>query len=196
MDVTRYDPVWREAETYLRARKNDIHIPLSFAWCQKLLDLHPQADRDICSLAILLHDIGWHSVDQAKIIGEGFRSKNFLQSDVRYFHEKEGVRLGTQVLRATGWSDSVIDAVCEIIDGHDTRSAPHHLNDRIMRDSDKLWRYEVTGIAVACDWFGVTPHVYVDQVEAQLPKFETEHGRRLAEAELADTRRKLMLHVL
>jgi len=29
-----------------------------------------------------------------------------------------------------------------------------------------------------------------------LPKFETEHGRRLAEAEMADTRRKLMLHVL
>ncbi|HPG04610.1 MAG TPA: metal-dependent phosphohydrolase, partial [Rhodoblastus sp.] len=74
--------------------------------------------------------------------------------------------------------------------------SPHHLNDRIMRDSDKLWRYEVTGIAVACDWFGVTPHAYVDQVEAQLPKFETEHGRRLAEAEMADTRRKLMLHVL
>ena len=196
MDVTRYDPVWREAETYLRARKNDIHIPLSFAWCQKLLDLHPQADRDICSLAILLHDIGWHSVDQATIIGEGFRSKNFLQSDVRYFHEKEGVRLGTQVLRATGWSDEIIAAVCEIIDGHDTRSDPLHLNDRIMRDSDKLWRYEVTGIAVACDWFGVTPHAYVDQVEAQLPKFETEHGRRLAEAELAETRRKLMLHVL
>ena len=195
-DLTRYDPVWRSAEPYMRARKNDVHIPLSFAWCQKLLDLYPQADRDICSLAILLHDIGWYSIDMKIIIEQGFRSGNFLQSDARYLHERESVRLGTEVLRGSGWDEATVAAVCEIIDGHDTRPNPHHLNDRIMRDSDKLWRYEVTGVAVACDWFGVTPHNYADQVEAQLVKFETGHGRAMAEAELAVTRDKLMLHVL
>jgi HD superfamily phosphodiesterase len=196
MDLTRYDPVWRTAEPYLRARKNDVHIPLCFAWCQELLDHYRDGDRDVCSLAILLHDIGWYSIDNETIIGEGFRSENFLQSDVRYLHEKEGVRLATDVLRATGWADDVIAAVCEIIDGHDTRPEPRHLNDRIVRDSDKLWRYEVTGAAVACDWFGVTPHAFVDLFEAQLGKFETEFGRSLAEAELVKTRRRLMLHVI
>jgi len=83
-DLTRYDPVGRTAEPYMRARKNDVHIPLSFAWCQKLLDLYPQADRDICSLAILLHDIGWYSIDMETIIEQGFRRDNFLQSDARY----------------------------------------------------------------------------------------------------------------
>lgn len=196
MDLSRYDPVWRKAEPYMRARKNDVHTPLSFAWAQRLLDHFPDADRDICSLAILLHDIGWYTIDMDRIISEGFRSENIMQSDVRYLHEAEGVRLGTDVLRATGWSEDIIEHVCQIIDGHDTRPDPHHLNDRIVRDSDKLWRYEVTGISVAADWFGVTPGQYADRVAGELHKFETDYGRELAEAELEKTRKQLMLHVL
>jgi len=196
VDPARYDPVWRASEPYMRARRNDVHIPLSFSWCQRLLDLHSEADRDICSLAILLHDIGWYSIDMERIIDEGFRSENPLQSDVRYLHEAEGVRLGTDVLRQTGWSEEVIAQVCEIIDGHDTRPDPHHLNDRIVRDADKLWRFEPTGIAVACEWFGMTPHAYADLLEKQTGILETAPGREMATRELAATRARLMLHVL
>ena len=195
-DLSRYDPVWRAAEPYMRARKNDVHIPLSFAWCVKLLEHFPQADRDVCLLAILLHDIGWWAIDMETIIAEGFRSGNILQSDVRYRHEAEGVRLGTEVLRATGWDEGVIAQVCEIIDGHDTRIDPRHLNDRIVRDADKLWRYEVTGTAVGCDWFGETPVQNCARNEAILPKFETAPGRAMAAAELVRTRALLLAHLL
>ncbi|MCF8511108.1 MAG: HD domain-containing protein [Rhodobacteraceae bacterium] len=195
-DLSRYDPVWRAAEPYMRARKNDVHIPLSFDWCVRLLDHFPQADRDVCLLAILLHDIGWWAIDMETIIAEGFRSENILQSDVRYRHEAEGVRLGTEVLRKTGWSEEIIAQVCEIIDGHDTRIEPRHLNDRIVRDSDKLWRYEVTGTAVGCDWFGENPGQNCDRNEKILPKFETEPGRAMATAALAETRKALKIHVL
>lgn len=196
VDLTRYDPVWREAEPYMRARKNDVHIPLSFAWAQRLLDHYSEADRDVCSLAILLHDIGWYTIDMDRIISEGFRSDNILQSDVRYLHEEEGVRLGTEVLRATGWSEGIIAQVCEIIDGHDTRPEPHHLNDRVVRDADKLWRYEVTGISVAADWFGFTPHDYANRLAAEVDKLETDLGRTLAVETLKDSRKRLMLHVI
>lgn len=196
VDVARYDPVWRQAEPYMRARKNDVHIPLSFAWAQRLLDLYPEADRDICSLAILLHDIGWYSIDMQDIIEKGFSGPNMLQSDVRYLHESEGVRLGTDVLKATGWNDDVIAQVCEIIDGHDTRPDPHHLNDRIVRDADKLWRFDVPGVSVACEWFKTTPHGYADRLEKQKNQLETEAGRRMATDTLAKTRAALMLHVI
>ena len=56
----------------------------------------------------------------------------------------------------------------EIIDGHDTRAEPRSLNDRLVRDADKLWRFTVTGIAVACDWFKMTPHQYADRLEKQV----------------------------
>lgn len=195
-DLARYDPVWRAAEPYMRAHKNDVHIPLSFDWAVRLLAHFPQADRDVCLLAILLHDIGWWAIDMETIIAEGFRSANILTSDVRYRHEAEGVRLAREVLRATGWPQTVIDQVCEIIDGHDTRAEPRHLNDRIVRDADKLWRYEVTGTAVGCDWFGETPSQNCHRNEAILPKFETEPGRAMATATLAETRRALKVGVL
>jgi hypothetical protein len=195
-DTARYDPVWRAAEPYMRARKNDIHIPLAFGWAQAILESYPQANRDVCLLAILLHDIGWWAIDIEDIISQGFRGDNPLQSDVRYRHEAEGVRLGTEVLRKTGWSEDIIVQVCEIIDGHDTRQDPRHLNDRIVRDADKLWRYEVSGIAIAADWFGKTPHAIIADVEAKLDWFETPEGRAMAMRELAITKKSLKFDVL
>ena len=196
IDTARYDPVWRAAEPYMRARKNDVHIPLSFGWALRLLEHHPAADRDVCLLAILLHDIGWWAIDMKDIIAQGFRGANMLQLDVRYRHEAEGVRLGAEVLRKTGWDEAMVGQVCEIIDGHDTRKEPRHLNDRIVRDADKLWRYSVTGIAIAADWFGMTPSAYANRIETELGWFETPQGREMALAELAVTRAQLMMHVL
>lgn len=196
LDLSRFDPVWKRAEPYMRARKNDVHIPLSFDWAVRLLEHFPDADADVCLLAILLHDIGWWAIDMETIIAEGFRGENILQSDVRFRHETEGVRLATEVLRDTGWKAEMIAQVCEIIDGHDTRLEPRHLNDRIVRDADKLWRYEVTGTAIASEWFGETPAQNCIRNEAILPKFETEPGRAMAAAELAVTRRKLKIGVL
>jgi HD superfamily phosphodiesterase len=195
-DTARYDPVWRAAELYMRARKNDIHIPLAFNWTLEILESYPEANRDVCLLAILLHDIGWWAIDMEEIIEQGFRTENHLQSDVRYRHEVEGVKLGTEVLRKTGWSEAVIAQVCEIIDGHDTRKAPRHLNDRIVRDADKLWRYNITGIAIAADWFGKTPHAYAADMESKIDWFETPIGRAMAERELIITKKALMFNVL
>lgn len=195
-DFARYDPVWRKAEPYMRARKNDIHIPLSFRWAARLLEDYTEADRDVCLLAILLHDIGWYAIDKEDIIEKGFSGPNMLQSDVRYLHEAEGVRMGTEVLEATGWDADMIGQVCEIIDGHDTRPEPRHLNDRIVRDADKLWRFDVTGIAVASDWFKLTPHGYAERLEDQKSTLETEAGRNFATEALAASRNMLMLHVI
>jgi hypothetical protein len=193
--VSRYDAVWRAAEPYLRARKNDIHIPLSFAFARRLLELHPQADEDIVSLAILLHDIGWWTIDMKDIIEKGF-GPDMMQSEVRFLHEREGVRLSREVLAGTGWPESAIAAVGTIIDGHDTRPAARSLDDRLVRDADKLWRFTVTGVAIACDWFKLTPHQYADRLNQLAPRLETEAGRRIAADQLAKTRAALMLHLI
>ncbi len=193
--TSRYDAVWRRAEPYLRARKNDVHIPLSFAWAQRLLAAYGEADRDIVSLAILLHDIGWYSIDMEDIVNKGF-GPDMMKSDVRFLHESEGVRLSRIVLEETGWPQAAIAAVAEIIDGHDTRPDPRHLNDRLVRDADKLWRFSVTGVAVACDWFKMTPHRYAERLEQQVAQLETASGREWAAETLSATRAALMLHLI
>ena len=119
-----------------------------------------------------------------------------MQSDVRILHEQEGVRLSRGVLQRTGWPEESIAAVGEIIDGHDTRAQPRSLNDRLVRDADKLWRFTVTGVAVACDWFRLTPRQYADRLGRQLGLLETDAGRRMAEAELPRTRAALLLDLI
>ena len=89
-----------------------------------------------------------------------------------------------------------IAAVGEIIDGHDTRPYPRSLNDRLVRDADKLWRFTVTGVAVASDWFKLNPRQYADRLDGQFALLETEAGRQMATQELAATRQALMLHLI
>ena len=100
------------------------------------------------------------------------------------------------MLTETGWSEPVIAAVGEIIDGHDTRPYPKSLNDRIVRDADKLWRFTVTGVSVACDWFKMTPHQYAARLRDQFKLLETPEGPGIAERELARTHKVLMLHLI
>src|SRR6478752_1767850 len=58
----RYDDVWRASEPYMRARKNDVHIPLSFAFARKLLEAHPEADQDI----VLAAEVGESAMEAAR----------------------------------------------------------------------------------------------------------------------------------
>ena len=149
----KYNKIFKAAEKYMRVRKNDVHIPISYSYALKLIENYPSADADLASTAIILHDIGWYSIDEEDIFKKGFQSENFMQSDVRYLHESEGVRLSAEVLSSLNFSAAFIEKVGEIIDGHDTRSFAKSLEDKIVRDADKLWRFTATGVSVACDWF-------------------------------------------
>jgi HD superfamily phosphodiesterase len=189
--MTDHGPVWAAARPYMCARKNDVHIPLAYDYAQRLLTHHPAADPEVVLLAILLHDIGWAVVDQEAIYREGF-GPNMMQSDVRIAHEREGARLAEEILSGLDYEPDVRARVVEIIDGHDTREEALSEEDELVKDSDALWRFSVAGIAVACDWFGLTPGAYADRTEPQIEtRLFTETARTIARAELAETRRRL-----
>jgi hypothetical protein len=125
------DEVWRAAAPYLRVRKNDIHVPISFDYAERLLEEHPQADEMVVRLAILLHDIGWYTIDERDIFSKGF-GKNWKQSGVRYLHEREGCRMAKEVLGNLGYDGTTISRVVAIIDGHDTRPEARSLEDMLV----------------------------------------------------------------
>lgn len=183
--------VWAAARPYMRARKNDVHIPMAYDYAQRLLAQQPEVDGEIVSLAILLHDIGWAVVDQEAIYREGF-GPNMMESEVRRAHEREGARLAREILERLDWDPAIVERVVEIIDGHDTR--PHALSaeDALVKDADVLWRFSVAGIGIGCDWFAMTPGEYAGHTEPQIEgRLFTESARVIARAELADTRRIL-----
>jgi HD domain len=191
------DDVWRAAGGYLRTRKNDVHTPLSYAFAEELCDAHPEADGLVVRLAILLHDTGWHGIDEERIYKEGFSGENWKQSDVRYLHEERGCAIATDLLPPLGYDEDVVGRVCAIIDGHDTRAEAYSLEDGLVRDADRLWRFTPAGIGIASGWFNKTPSEYVSQLENKtFPELKTETGRQLARRELAASRTALKIGLL
>jgi len=195
--MNKHLQVYKAAEKYMRVRKNDVHIPLSYKYALKLIEKYPNADADLAAISIILHDIGWYSIDEDDIFKKGFQSENFMQSDVRYLHESEGVRLSAKLLKDLGYPEEFIQKVASIIDGHDTRNFSKSLEDEIVRDADKLWRFTVTGVSVACDWFKQTPSRYCNRLESDIiPQLHLPESIEMAKADLAETRKELLCDVI
>jgi hypothetical protein len=195
----RYATAWAAARPYMRARKNDVHIPLSFWYAERLLEHHPEADADVVLLAIMFHDTGWAVIDEDRIYREGFATGDQevdLASDVRILHEKEGARLAAEALGGE-WDAAVVEEVATIIDGHDSRLHALSRNDELVKDADKLWRYSVTGLAVSCDWFSMTPGQYAARLERQVREaLFTDAAREIGARDLAQSRAILQADVL
>ena len=194
--ATDLDPVWARVVPETRARSNDIHLPISLAYAERLCAVHPEADALVVRVTILLHDTGWGRVDEERILSEGF-SGDWRKADIRYEHERQGCLIAEEVLPALGYDEAFVARVTAIIDGHDTRPEPRSLEDSLVRDADRLWRFDHTGIALAHNWFKMTPSAYMDRLEAEIvPELQTSAARRMAKADLARSRALLKASVL
>jgi Predicted HD superfamily hydrolase len=190
------DALWRAVEPATRTRANDVHLPLTVAYAERLCVAHPEANAELVRVTALLHDTGWSRVDEERIFSEGF-GVDWKQSRVRFEHEEHGCDIAREVLPGLGYSAEFVDAVVAIIDGHDTRPEAHSLEDALVRDADRLWRFSGVGIAIACSWFSTTPHGYAHLTETKdYPELLTVAGQRLALAELARAKRMFRMDVL
>lgn len=182
------DPIWRSVVAETRARSNDIHLPISLAFAERLCEAYPEADALLVRVAILLHDTGWGRVDEERILSEGF-SGDWRKADIRFEHERQGCLIAQEVLPELGYDQEFIDRVVEIIDGHDTRKEAKSLEDALVRDADRLWRFDHTGIALAHGWFKLTPAQYMDRLEIEIiPELQTQAAVKMAEADLQRSR--------
>lgn len=195
--MDKYRQIFKAATLYLRVRKNDVHVPLSFLYAQRLLELKPGLDKDVVCAAIILHDIGWYNIDAGDLLTKAFAGPDFLTSDVRYLHESEGIKLAKPLLNQLGYPAEFIEKVCAIIDGHDTRKFAQSPEDEIVRDADKLWRFNIVGVCVACDWFKLTPNEYIDRLTADVMRqLHLHESIEIAEQDIAESRKILLNGVI
>jgi len=191
-----YDALWSSVVGETRTRGNDIHLPISLAFAARLCAAHPAADRELVMVSVLLHDTGWAHVDESRIISEGFAG-DWRKAAIRFEHEAEGCAVARRVLPGLGYSDSFIERVCDIIDGHDTRHVAFSLEDALMRDADRLWRFDVAGIALASSWFGMDPATYTDRLASEIvPELITQAAVDMATADLGRSTALLRTAVL
>ncbi len=182
--IERDAPIWQAARPWLDVRSNDEHTLIAYRLGVALLRSHPEAEARVVLPAILLHDVGWKMFPEeqlARAVGPAAKYPELQRA-----HEIESVRIARGELERLAIPDIDIDRVVAIIDGHDTRSQALSLEDALMKDADKLWRFTPHGVACICDWFETPPKDTVAMLESYvLPQLVTETGRIMAHALLA-----------
>ena len=190
MILERHQPIWQAARPFLQTRSNEQHTWYCYVFAQQLLKLHPEAVSEIVLPTLLLHDVGWSTVpDDKQLFAFG---PNMRYPALRRQHETEGVRIATEILTDLGYDPEKINQIVAIIDGHDTRKESLSLNDSLVKDADKLWRYTPFGLATVRDWFGYTTIEQLALLEKWLGyRFYTETAVHMARGLLGN----LILHV-
>ena len=187
---TIYEEIYRIAEPYWRTRQNDIHVPLAYDFAKRLLTHYPQADAAVVLPAILLHDVGW------KVVPEARQAKAFgpqaTDKAANRLHEVEGAKIAGEILASLNYNADKVREITAIIDGHDSRQEAISLNDKLVKDADKLWRFTPTGINIDHRRFGIEAETYVNWVSTRIDDwFFTPQAKTMAQAALAEARLEL-----
>jgi hypothetical protein len=149
----RDQEIWQRALPHLRVRDNDTHTLHSYGIARALVPLVPGARAEIVLPAVLLHDSGWSTVPEDRIL-EAIAPRPLYPELVR-IHEIEGACIAREVLHEVGLPAADIDEIATIIDGHDSRPRALDPSDAAMKDADKLWRITPHGLATIRRWFGL-----------------------------------------
>jgi HD superfamily phosphodiesterase len=192
MTSDRYARIYALAEPYWQTRSNEVHVPESYALAQQLLDACPEADADTVLPAILLHDIGYMVVPADDHLKGLAGAAKGWEPDITRRHEIEGAALAGEILAEVGWDAERMRLIQDIVDGHDSRPEAVSLEDALVKDADKLWRFTESAVRICHEWMELTPDAYMDWVESKIDGWLfTEAARDLARRELAHSRTAL-----
>ena len=170
------------AVPYLDTRQNDIHTDIATEFAYQLLKMEG-GDEDVVIPAIVLHDVGWKMVPEDKQL-KAF-GPHTIYPELRRVHEVEGAKIAETILRQAEYENELIPEIVEIIEGHDTRLEALSPNDKIVKDSDKLYRYTVHAFRINMKRFQYTADQLLEWLRSHFPTwFFTDSAKKLAAGEL------------
>jgi len=173
----------RLAKPFLDTRHNDVHTEISTQLAFDLLE-REGGDEDIVIPAIILHDTGWKRVP-AELHLKAFGPKA-TKPELNRLHEVEGVKIAKEILQGINYDPAKFERILEIIDGHDSRQKPLALNEMIVKDADKLWRYTKSGFHIDIERFGESYEEGLERLRSNLSGwFFTVTARKLATEKLS-----------
>lgn len=180
-------------QPYWAFRDNAVHIPESTRFARMLLQAIPAADADIVLPAILMHDNGYAKVPPETLYAGLKDAPVGFRADVTRLHEIEGAKIARDILESIRYPEEKIVEICQIIDGHDSREEALSLNDQLVKDADKLWRYTVSATNIAGrGWMKLTPEKFNTYVTERIDKWLfTDAAKAIARQTTQDTAHQL-----
>jgi len=177
-----HQKIFEKAKPFLRTRKNLIHTRIALRYALKLLKSE-KGEEGVVIPAIILHDVGWKVIpEHLHLTAFGPNPSNPKLTKV---HELEGAKIAKAILEKIHYPPKKLKEICQIIRGHDSRGRPLSWNDRIVKDSDKLWRYSRRGMAIDLGRFQIPRREYLVFLEAIIDHwFLTPTGKEIARKEI------------
>ena len=196
-----FEKIWEFSKPYLNTRKNDMHTKISLTFAYKLLEKEG-GDEGIVVPAVILHDVGWIRVAETLQL-QAF-GPNATSPEINRVHEIEGSKIAKGILKKVNYHTDSVEDIIEIIEGHDSRKEALSLNDKLVKDADKLFRYSKEGLHIDVERFGETYEEGIDRFERNVERwFFTAPAKEMARKELlsrirerqAVERRKCAFHM-
>ena len=177
-----FEKLWRAARPYLDTRANDIHTEISIQYAFQLIK-QEGGDVDVVIPAITLHDVGWKKVP-ADLQLQAFGPKA-KKPELNRLHEEESVKIARKILKQMDFDEVKSREILEIIDGHDSRKTALSLNDQVVKDADKLWRFSKEGFWIDLERFEETFDESMSRLKGNISNWLfTDTAKEIAATEL------------
>jgi hypothetical protein len=177
----KFQEIYELAKPYLDTRDNEMHTRIAFSFALRLLEKEG-GNAAVVLPAVLLHDVGWKSVPEElhlKAFGPGHNDMN-----INRVHEVEGARTAQRILEDVQYNPALMEEIVAIILEHDSRPQAISLNEAIVKDSDKLWRFSKEALEVDPKRFNIPPAVHTKWLKLQIVGwFITETAKIIATEE-------------
>jgi len=175
------------ASPFLEARQDLSHTRIAHEYALLLMQKEG-GNKLIVEPAIILHDVGW-SMLEPDDIGQayGVRAKGERAKQLNRVHELEGASIARKLLQDMDYDISLIDQITLIIEQHDSGKQIHSIEEGLVKDSDKLWRFSRVGFKEEIERQDLDPKSrYRYLTDHYQTWFFTKTGRSLAEKELKE----------
>ena len=99
------------------------------------------------------------------------------------------MKIAKEILTDLSYDPEKILEILSIIDGHDTRQEALSLNDQLVKDADKLWRFTPDGVDIDHSRFNIPRDRYMAWLATVIEDwFFTPEARKMARAALAEAK--------
>jgi len=147
--------IWLLALSYQDKRNDEGHVEIATRYAIEMLQMVYNADNFtanplIVLPAITLHDIGWSKMPADKLLIAYNPPSKEAEYTARLEHQIYALETAEIILTQVKCPSLAKGKILVIISQHDTRKGFYGLNDAIVRDADKLWRYTQRHMDVTC----------------------------------------------
>jgi len=175
------------AEPYLQVRDDFLHSRIAHEYAVYLLEKEA-GDQKIVEPAVILHDVGWSQLKPEEIkIAFGVHAKGEKAKQLNRIHEIEGARIAREILAKLDYDRPSTDKIARIIERHDSGKNPQTIEEKLVKDADRLWRVCKIGYDYEMERQNTTHEVRYHFLTRNMGKwFFTKTAKELADTELQE----------